>query len=144
MITAWGCAVRLPVVLMLLLLTGCVPESKTSRELEGLGEQIVDHWEARQEVADADYEYSQGLAPDDYHLRLEVTLKAEAVTDQVVDEIVEIGERDCWLGPWDTYYPTYVVRRTDGTEIRSGTFHLRPEMEQKWGPRTPQVIPTSR
>ncbi|MET9228522.1 hypothetical protein [Lentzea sp. NPDC003310] len=127
---------------LLLSLSGCFGGGRTADQLTELGEQIVDHWEERPEVDDADYEFSQGLAPDAYYLRLEVTLKAEAVTDQVVDEIVEIGERDCWLGPWDTYYPTYVVRSTDGRELRSGTYYLPPELEQKWGPRKPQVLPT--
>ncbi|MET9633179.1 hypothetical protein ABZX92_37545 [Lentzea sp. NPDC006480] len=45
-------------------------------------------------------------------------LKAEKITDPVVDEIVEIACRECWRGTWET-----------GEPVRDGKVDLPPELE---------------
>ncbi|HEX8868734.1 MAG TPA: hypothetical protein VF821_23945 [Lentzea sp.] len=129
---------------ILLLLTGCSIFESFNPQVNAIGKQIVADWEQRQDVAAAQFEYRHGLDLGD-HLSLEVMLKADAISDRVVDEVVEIARKDCWLGTWDSCNATYTVYTTadppyadkpeTGEPVRRGNVDLPPELEASYGPR---------
>lgn len=134
----------LRLVPILLLLTGCSVFESFDSEINGIGRQIVADWKDRQDVAAAQFEYTHGLDAGD-SLRLEVMLKAEAITAPVVDEVVEIARRDCWRGTWKSCSASYAVYTTadppyadkpdSGKPVREGKIDLPPELETSYGPR---------
>ncbi|KJK52795.1 hypothetical protein UK23_02165 [Lentzea aerocolonigenes] len=128
----------------MLLMSGCNLFEAYDPAINATGKQVVAEWKQRPEVAAAQFEYRHGLDAGG-HLRLEVMLKAEAITDAVLDEIVEIARKDCWLGtPYDCY-ATYVIYTTDdppyadkpgtGKWVRQGEVELTADMEASYGPR---------
>ncbi|MGW6935149.1 hypothetical protein ACWGE0_34155 [Lentzea sp. NPDC054927] len=129
---------------ILLLLTGCSVLEGFDPELDAIGKQVVADWKQRPDVAAAQFEYTHGLDAGD-SLRLEVMLKAEAITGPVVDEVVEVARRDCWRGTWKSCSASYVVYTTadppyadkpeSGKPVRNGKLDLPPELETSYGPR---------
>ncbi|MEV6240155.1 hypothetical protein [Lentzea sp. NPDC051838] len=129
---------------VLLLLTGCSIFESFNPQINAIGKQIVADWKQRPDVAAAQFVYRHGLDAGD-SLGLEVMLKAESITDPVVDEVVEIARKDCWLGTWDSCSATYTVYTTadppyadkpeSGKPVRSGKVDLPPELETSYGPR---------
>lgn len=129
---------------ILLLLTGCSVFESFHPEINAIGKQIVADWKQRPDVAAAQFEYTHGLDAGD-HLSLQVMLKAEAITDSVVDEVVDIARRDCWRGTWDSCSATYLVYSTadppyadkpgSGKPVRDGRVDLPAELEASYGPR---------
>lgn len=113
-------------------------------EINAIGKQTVADWKQRQDVAAAQFEYTHGLDAGD-SLSLQVMLKAESITSQSVDEVVEIARRNCWRGTWNSCSATYVVYSTDdppyaekpesGKPVRRGKVDLPPSLEASYGPR---------
>jgi hypothetical protein len=130
-----------------LLLAGCSVLEGFDPELNAVGRQVVADWKQRPDVAAAQFEYTHGLDAGD-SLRLEVMLKAEAFTDPIVDEVVEVARRDCWRGTWKPCSASYLVYTTadppyadkpeSGKSVRNGNLDLPPELEASYGPRPTQ------
>lgn len=72
-------------------------------------------------------------------------VKADAISDDVVDELVQIARRGCWRGTWKDCPARYVIYSTDdppyaderdsGKPVREGDVDLGPELEHRFGPR---------
>jgi hypothetical protein len=113
-------------------------------EINAIGKQTVTDWKQRPDVAAAQFEYTHGLDAGD-HLSLQVMLKAENISDPVVDEVVEIARRNCWRGTWNSCSATYLIYTTadppyadkpgSGKPVRQGKVELSPELEAGYGPR---------
>lgn len=138
-----GCA-ALRLLPLLVLLAGCSVLEGFDPELNAVGKQVVAEWKQREDVAAAQFEYTHGLDAGDL-LTLQVMVKAEAISDPVVDEIVEVARRECWRGTWKPCGPRFVVYSTQdppyadkpdtGKPVREGTIDLQPELETSYGPR---------
>lgn len=101
------------VLVLVLLLTGCSFAGDVDPDIDAVGRKIVADWKQRPEVAEAWHRHTHDLlGPASSVMRLEVTLKAEAITDAVVDELVEIAVHNCWRGTWKDCNATYAVYTT--------------------------------
>ncbi|WP_329788740.1 hypothetical protein V1227_30185 [Lentzea sp. DG1S-22] len=129
---------------LLAALSGCGVLEGFDPELNAVGKQVVSDWKQRPETAAAQFEYTHGLDADD-RLVLQVMLEADRISDQVVDEFVQIARRDCWRGTWKSCSARYVVystddppygdRRDSGKPVREGDVDLPPDLELVFGPR---------
>lgn len=83
------------VVLMVGLLTGCNVLVQYYEDVDNVGKKIVADWKELPEVADAKYDYMHGV-DSGQRLTLEVVIRAESVSDEVIDKLKDIATRDYW------------------------------------------------
>lgn len=126
------------------LLAGCTIFEGFDADLNEIAKQTVADWKARPDVAAAQFEYTHGLDAGD-SVSLQVMLKAESITDPVLDEVVGIAQRNCWRGTWKNCGATYAVYTTadppyadkkgSGKAVRHGRLELPDDLETSYGPR---------
>jgi len=90
-------AVRAAALIALLvgLLAGCNSVVQYYEDVDDLGKKIVADWKELPEVADASYRYQHGI-DSGQQLEFEVVIRAESVSDEIIDKLKDIGSRDYW------------------------------------------------
>jgi predicted small secreted protein len=83
------------VVMLVGLLTGCNTFVQYYEDVDELGKKIVADWKEQSEVADASYEYVHGI-DSGQQVDLKVIVRAESATNEVVDKLKDIANRDYW------------------------------------------------
>ncbi|PWK80657.1 hypothetical protein C8D88_12321 [Lentzea atacamensis] len=83
------------VFLLIGLLTGCNVFVQYHEDVDELGKKIVADWKEQPEVADARYEYVHGI-DSGQQLNLKVIVRAESASNEVVDKLKDIANRDYW------------------------------------------------
>ena len=83
------------VVMLVGLLTGCNTFVQYYEDVDELGKKIVADWKGQSEVADASYEYVHGI-DSGQQLNLKVIVRAESASNEVVDKLKDIANRDYW------------------------------------------------
>ena len=93
-------AVRLTGLVALLagLLAGCSVLEQRHDDVEELGTKIVADWKEQSEVAEAKYDYRHGIDQGQI-MYMVVIVRAESVSDEVVDKLKDIANRDFWESP---------------------------------------------
>jgi predicted small secreted protein len=83
------------VVLLVGLLTGCNTFVQYYEDVDELGKKIVADWKEQSEVVDASYGYVHGI-DSGQQMDLKVIVRAESASDEVVDKLKDIANRDYW------------------------------------------------
>ncbi|WP_434447618.1 hypothetical protein [Lentzea sp. E54] len=84
-------------VVLIGFLSGCNLFVEYYEDVDNVGKTIVADWKEMPEVVDAKYDYTHGV-DSGQRMALEVVIRAESVSDEVIDKLREVAERDYWLG----------------------------------------------
>ncbi|MGW6934623.1 hypothetical protein ACWGE0_31495 [Lentzea sp. NPDC054927] len=83
------------VALLVGLLAGCNSVVQYYEDVDDLGKKIVADWKELPEVTDARYDYQHGI-DSGQQMNFEVVIRTEAVSDEIIDKLKDIGSRDYW------------------------------------------------
>lgn len=106
--------------LLATLLAGCSLGEQYYEDVDEVGKKIVADWKALPEVTEARHDYRHGIDQGQI-MYVVAVIRADAVSDELIEKLKEIAERDYWLGTARKVSLRLVAYSSDNPPVGDGT-----------------------
>jgi hypothetical protein len=102
------------------LLAGCSLGEQYYEDVDEVGKKIVADWKALPEVAEARHDYRHGIDQGQIMYVIAI-IRADSVSEELIEKLKEVAERDYWLGTARKVSLRLVVYSSDNPPVEGGT-----------------------